>query len=119
MARTRQRAATRKAAARAGRDEATVIADGVYHVARETLAGTPRGELPLPVYAYAPVAYATEMMAAVICRQRNWPDDRAHQVALYLLAGVQEVMVAAFSGFDPEHFEAWIGAAGGSEVTSG
>lgn len=112
MAHKRLRAAARKEAARQGRDEAQLIADGVYHVARETLVGTPREELPLPVYAFAPLAYVSEMMASVVCRERGWPAERAHEVALYLLAGVQEVTVAAFTGFDPEHFEAWIAAAG-------
>jgi hypothetical protein len=104
------RAAARKGAARAVGDEAVAIADGVYHVARETLEGVPRGELPLPVFAFAPLVYATEMMASVLCR-RHGLEARQDEVARYLFAGVQEVMVAAFGGFDPEHFEAWTAAA--------
>jgi hypothetical protein len=90
-------------------DEAALIADGVYHVAREVLEGTPRGELPLPVYVFAPLAYTCEMMASVLAKQHELV-GREHEIALYLLAGVQEVAVAAFGGFDPEHFDAWVSA---------
>jgi hypothetical protein len=110
VARKRVRAAARKGAEREVRDEATVIADGVYHVARETIASTPRAELPLPVFVFAPVAYACEMMASAIVQRHEIPLERQHDVALYLLAGVTEVAVAAFGGFDPEHFEAWMAA---------
>jgi hypothetical protein len=112
MARKRVRAAARKAGARATADEALVIADGVYHVARDVLEGPlPRVELPLPVYAFAPLAYVCEVTAAVLCERHELGAERQHEVALYLLAGMQEVLVAAVAGFDREHLEAWVAAA--------
>lgn len=121
MARARVRAAVRKAAERQRRGEAELIADGVFHVARETLEGVPRAELPLPVFAWAPLCYASEMVAAVICKEQGWEgDQRQHEVGLYLMTGLQEVLVAAKAGFDVEHFQAWIAAASRQEgVASG
>lgn len=123
MARKRVRAAERKSRARTVHEEAHTIADGVYHIAREVLEGVPREQLPLPVYAFAPLTYAMEMIAAVVCKQRGWDEKRHAQVSLYLLTGVQEVTVAAFSGFDETHFEAWVAASdsqvAGEEVASG
>lgn len=115
MARRRVRAAVRKASAGAVDEEAHRIAEGVYWVARETLEGTPREELPLPVFIFAPLAYASEMMAHVVCERHGWSGEGSHptqhEVGLYLATGLHQVTAAAFEGFDAENCEAWVGAA--------
>lgn len=103
MARRRLSAAQRRR-----RDsEAHKIGAGVYTVAQD-LAGR---KLPLPVFAYAPLVYVCEMMAAVICEKRSWSRDRQDHVARYLMAATQEFAVALLGSFDETHFEAWIAAA--------
>lgn len=102
MARSRRPARARKQQA----SEAQVIANGVYQVAREI----EQVRHPLPLFARAPIQYVCEQMGWAVCKAKGIPMERHPDVAAYLLAGVQEYVVALFGEFDEAHFEEWTAA---------
>ena len=104
MSRRRTRAAERKDA----RDETAEIAAGVRAVAREIAPIVESGAL----YWRAPLQFVAEQMSGRVCRQHGLAEGRADDVAAYLLAGLNEYVVALAGEFDAEHFEAWTAAVG-------
>lgn len=103
MARQRVRAAARKVLERERHKDAWIIGSGVMSIAID-LEGV---RTVLPVFVTAPLVYVCEMVAARICERESWPEERLDHVAKYLMAGLQEFMVALVERFDVEHFEAW------------
>jgi hypothetical protein len=107
--RPRLQAAARKLAAsmEAQRaDEADVVAVGVRATAKEIMAVIEPGSL----YWRAPLQYVCEQMAPRVAKQYGLPDDALDELRAYLMAGLQEYMVALVGEFDREHFEAWSAA---------
>lgn len=103
MARNRLRAAARKVGV--GRSEE--IAFGVLAVAREVSPHLDPGAL----YWVAPFTYVAEQMAPRVCAAHDVPPAQAEDVAAYLLAALNEYVVALVGEFDIEHYEAWTAAA--------
>lgn len=103
MARRRVRAAVRKDGAK----DAQQIGSGVYAIVLD-LQGR---KLPLPVYITAPLIYVCEMIAASVCKRDETLKARHDDVSRYLMAAVNEFVVALVESFDAEHFEAWTAAA--------
>lgn len=120
MGRSRQRvrAAVRKAAERTlavERSEAQEVAGGVLAVAQEIAPLVKPGSL----YWTAPFQYVCEQMAPRVCAAHGLAGERREDVATYLLAGMNEYVVALVGEFNREHFEAWIAAADTQEVSRG
>lgn len=102
MARTRVSAAARKRRA----EEEHRIASGVYAVAKEIAPLVREGSL----YWAAPLQYITEQMAPRVCAEHGVPLTNVDNVAGYLLAALNEYVVALVGEFDVAHFEQWIAA---------
>lgn len=118
MARTRVRAVARKAALLASKQqltEADVVAVGVRAVAREIAPLVKPGAL----YWTAPLQYVVEQMAPRVCAEHGVDASRAGDVAGYLLAGMNEYIVALVGEFDIGQFEAWTAAAERQEAKRG
>lgn len=106
MARSRLSIAARKLAAsmEAERaDEADVVAVGVRAVAKEIMAEIEPGAL----YWRAPLQYICEQAAPRVAKQFEIPDAKLDELRAYLLAGMNEYLIALMGEFDPKHFEAW------------
>jgi hypothetical protein len=107
--RERIRAAARKLVERqlaATADEAAEIGAGVQAVATEITGHVEPGAL----YWRAPFQFVCEQMAPRIARAHELPDEAADHVALYLLAALNEYVVALAGEFDRGHFVAWAAA---------
>lgn len=91
---------------RGPRSVPAVIGDGVRLVAEqiEEVAD------PRLLAVIAPLQFVAETSAVGVCRQHGVPLERFEDVAAYLLAALQEYVVALVGEFDVEHFEAWIAA---------
>lgn len=90
----------------ASASEAEQIGAAVSMVGAEIAAVVPRGSL----YWMAPIQFVVEQMAPRVCRQHGVPLEQADNVAAYLMAGMNEYVVALASEFDVGHFEAWTAA---------
>jgi hypothetical protein len=102
-------AAARKIAAAADRaqvDEATKVGVGVRAVARQIVAEIEPGSL----YWRAPLQYVCEQMAPRVAKQHGIPDAALDDLRAYLLAGLNEYVIALAGDFDGEHFRAWAAA---------
>lgn len=111
MAQTRPRlqAAARKLAAKMETqhtDEADVVAVGVRAVAKEIMDQIEPGAL----YWRAPIQYVCEQAAPRVAGKFDVPDAKLDELRAYLMAGMQEYIVALVGEFDREHFEAWSAA---------
>lgn len=104
--RKRVAAAARKVAAAADGqrlDEADRIGIGVRDVVRQI---TPQIE-PGSAYWRGPLQYVCEQMAPRVAKQHGIPDAALDDLRAYLLAGVNEYVIALAGDFDAEHFRAW------------
>jgi len=109
MARTRLPAAARKLAIAVTQqqlDEADTVAVGVRAVAKEIAAQIEPGAL----YWRAPIQYVCEQAAPRVAGKFDVPDAKLDELRAYLMAGMQEYIVALVGEFDREHFEAWSAA---------
>lgn len=107
--RKRMAAAARKIAARADGariDEATAIGVGVRAVAREIVNEVEPGAL----YWRAPLQYVAEQMAPRVAKAHSVPDSHLDDLRAYLLAGLNEYVIALAGEFDAEHFARWVEA---------
>lgn len=112
MARQRVRAVVRKAAAAVAREpavDAQEIARGVFAVTRDIAPHVKPGAL----YWQGPLQFVCEQMAGRVVRQYGLPAAERENVAGYLLAGLNEYVVALVGEFDRDHFAAWIAAQDG------
>jgi hypothetical protein len=109
VARKRVAAAHRKLLERAvarDRSIADQVADGVRAVGHTIGPHVMPGSL----WWQAPLQYVAEQMAPRVCAARGVELGRQDEVAAYLLAGLNEYVVALADGFDVEHFELWTAA---------
>lgn len=111
MARRRSRAAARKRFS----NDANGIGLGVRNVAAEIAATV----TPAALWWTAPLMYVAEGMAAKAVETGRAPADRVEDLSVYFMAGLQEIVHAAFGEFDPEHFAAWLAALEEREGASG
>lgn len=104
--RSRVTAAARKLAAAAearNADEADVVGVGVRAVAKQIMAEVEPGAL----YWRAPLQYVAEQAAPRVAKEFTIPAERMDELRAYLLAGMNEYLIALMGEFDPAHFEAW------------
>lgn len=107
--RKRMAAAARKLAAaaegaRAG--EADTVGIGVRAVGRQIASEVEPGSL----YWRAPLQYAAEQMAPRILKEHGLPDSALEDLRTYLLAALNEYVIALAGEFDAQHFAAWSAA---------
>lgn len=92
-------------------DEADVVAVGVRATAKEIVADVEPGAL----YWRAPLQYVCEQAAPRVAKQYEIPEEAIDELRAYLMAGMQEYLIALMGEFDREHFEAWAAAMLASE----
>jgi len=117
VARSRVRAAARKALQRQAARQATEVltrpderADLVAAGVRSTAVLIADLVVPGSLWWVAPLQFVCEQMSVRVCHQHGLPPERRDDVATYLMAALQEYVHALAGEFDPEHFEAWIAA---------
>jgi AAA+ superfamily predicted ATPase len=109
LARPRLNAAARKLAGAIEQqrgDEADQVGAGVRAVAKEIVGEVEPGSL----YWRAPLQYIAEQMAPRIVKHHELEGVALDDLRAYLLAGINEYVIALAGEFDREHFEAWIAA---------
>lgn len=84
-------------------DEADLVGVGVRAVAKEIV-----GEIePGALYWRAPFQYVVEQAAPRIAKQFGVPEALMDELRAYLLAGLNEYLIALVGDLDVEHFENW------------
>lgn len=84
-------------------EESSLIAQRVYHAARELKSNDEPDPLPLAIFAPLTVAAETAAPGALKLAGIEPTEELALELAAYFVAGFREMVVM----LDPAHFEAW------------